>query len=184
MLNEHLASSKALSNHLLQILKKQDAQQAGTLPLALLVATLQSLSQDCLGLNNLTLACIVGHACSQVGEPVKYEAWVPAAAAMMYSMLDFSTASVCHAAVGEFRGKDESQKGRSAGVEGVQVRISLPALLAFHEYQLHYNCASWFIPYLIQVSCSACMRIQPAMHAVDVCCTKLWQVQLDMCVPC
>ena len=130
MLDEHLASSKALSNHLLQLLKKQDTQQAGTLPLASLVTTLHSLSHDCLGLNNVKLACVIGHACSSVGEPIKYEAWVPAAAAMMYSMLDLSTASVCHAAVEEFRGKDESQRVRSASIQAVQVCVS--SLLCLH----------------------------------------------------
>ena len=121
-LNEHLASAKALSQYLLEQLKKQNAQPAGSVPLTALVTALRSFSSDCLGLSTITLACIAGHACVSVSDSVKYEAWAPAAAAMMYSMLDPSTAATRQAAVHEFKRKDEAAKSRSAAVQAIQVR--------------------------------------------------------------
>ncbi|KAL3131499.1 hypothetical protein ABBQ38_007805 [Trebouxia sp. C0009 RCD-2024] len=118
--NEKLTSVQAFSKHLLQLMKEQDAQHSGTIPLAQLVTSLQALSQACIGLNNILLACVIGHACSSGSEDVQYDEWAPAAAAMLYSMLSPAMASVRLAAAEEFKGRGESEKTRSANLQAIQ----------------------------------------------------------------
>ena len=67
-LTEWLTSTKALSKHLLRVMKEEETQQstasaAGTVPLAKLITRLQWLSQASIGLNNVMLACVTAHAC-------------------------------------------------------------------------------------------------------------------------
>ena len=104
-------------------MKEEDTQQSGTVPLEKLVARLQSLSQASIGLNNVMLACVIAHACSTADDCVKYGVWAPAAAAMLYSMLDPATASVRLAAVEEFKGRGEAERNRSAHVQALQVSV-------------------------------------------------------------
>ena len=129
LLNEHLASSKALSQHLVQLLQQQDSQHTGTILLARLVHTLQTLSQDCLGLTNICLACIIGCTASDATDSVLYKQWAAPAAAMMYSMLDPKIASTRHAALTEFRGRDESERNRSVDVQSIKVCLQCPFAL-------------------------------------------------------
>ena len=102
-------------------MKGEDSQQLGSLHLRKLLTKLEWLSQSHTGLNNIMLACVTGHACLSASDSVKYEAWVPAAAAMLYSMLDPATASVRLAAVEEFRGRGEAERNRSADLQTIQV---------------------------------------------------------------
>ena len=135
-INEKLTSVKAFSKHMLQLVKEQDSQHSGTIPLAKLVTSLQSLSQAWLGLNNIMLACVIGHGCSNASEDVKYDVWAPAAAAMLYSMLDPATASVRLAAAEEFKGRGESEKTRSASLQALQASCSHPAAQMATVYRL------------------------------------------------
>ncbi|DBA84597.1 TPA: radial spoke protein [Trebouxia sp. C0005] len=120
LLNENLASSKALSQHLVQMLQQQDSQRMGSISLARLVQTLRTLSQDCLGLTIICLACIIGCTASDTTDSVPYKQWAGPAAAMMYSMLDPKIASARHAALTEFRGRDESERNRSVNVQSTK----------------------------------------------------------------
>ncbi|KAL0022575.1 hypothetical protein WJX77_005450 [Trebouxia sp. C0004] len=113
LLNENLTSSKALSQHLVQLLQQQDSQHTGSVSLACLIQTLQTLSQDCLGLTNICLACIIGCTALDATASVLYKQWAAPAAAMMYSILDPRVASTRHAALTEFRGRDQSERSRS-----------------------------------------------------------------------
>lgn len=127
-LTEWLTSTKALSKHLLRVMKEEETQQstasaAGTVPLAKLITRLQWLSQASIGLNNVMLACVTAHACSSADDSVKYEVWAPAAAAILYSMLDPATASVRLAAVEEFKGREEAERNRSANLQTLQVGL-------------------------------------------------------------
>lgn len=119
-INEKLTSVRAVSNHLLQLMKEQDPLHSGSLPLELVVSSLQMLSQTDIGLNNILLACVIGHACSSASEDVKYDVWAPAAAAMLYSMLEPAKASVRLAAAEEFKDRGESEKKRSANLQALQ----------------------------------------------------------------
>ena len=122
-LNKWLTSSKALSKHLLQMMKEEDTQASGTVSLAKLITRLQWLSQASIGLNNIMLACIIAHACPCDDSYVKYGVWAPAAAALLYSMLDSATASVRLAAVQEFKGRGEAERNRSANLQTLQVGL-------------------------------------------------------------
>ena len=122
-LNEWLTSSKALSRHLLQVMKEEDAQQSGTVSLAKLITRLQWLSQASIGLNNVMLACVIAHACSSADDCVKYGVWAPGAAAMLYSMLDPATGSVRLAAVQELKGRGEADRNRSTNQQTLQVGL-------------------------------------------------------------
>jgi len=104
-----------------QLLQKQDSQRTGSISLSCLVQTLQTVSQDCLGLTNICLACIIGCTASDATDSVLYKQWAAPAAAMMYSMLDPKMASTRHAALTEFRGRDESERNRSVDVQSVKV---------------------------------------------------------------
>ena len=121
LLNESLASSKALSQHLAHLLQQPDSQHAGSASLSHLVQTLQALSRDCLGLTDICLACIVGYTAPEAADSVVIQPWNSAAAAMMFSLLDPTTASTRHAALTEFRERDESERSRSANVQSVKV---------------------------------------------------------------
>ena len=129
LLNENLASSKALSQHLVQLLQQQDSQHTGSISLSSLVQTLQTLSQDCLGLNNICIACIIGCTASDATDSVPYKQWAAPAAAMMYSMLDPKMASTRHAALTEFRGRDKSERNRSGDVKSIKVCLQCPFAL-------------------------------------------------------
>lgn len=118
-------------------MKEQDAQHSGTIPLAQLVTSLQALSQACIGLNNILLACVIGHACSSGSEDVQYDEWAPAAAAMLYSMLSPAMASVRLAAAEEFKGRGESEKTRSANLQAIQVSLLHTAALMAAIWALH-----------------------------------------------
>lgn len=122
-LDEWLTSSKALSKHLLRMMKEEDSQASGTVPLAKLVTRLQWLSQASIGLNNVMLACVIAHACPSFDDSVKYGVWASAAAAMLYSMLDPATASVRLAAVQEFKGRGDAEKNRSTHLQTLQVGL-------------------------------------------------------------
>lgn len=122
-MNEWLASSKALSRQLLQVMKEEDTQQSGTVPLAKLITRLQWLSQASIGLNEVMLACVIGHACSSADDYVKYGLWAPAAAAMLYSMLDPATASVRLAAAQELKGRGKANSNRSTNLQTLQVGL-------------------------------------------------------------
>lgn len=145
-LTEWLTSSKALSKHLLHVMKEEATQQptasaAGTISLAKLITRMQWLSQASIGLNNVMLACVTAHACSSADDSVKCEVWAPAAAAILYSMLDPATASVRLAAVEEFKGRGEAERNRSANLETLQVSL----LVTWKPKQLQYTrqAASW-----------------------------------------
>ncbi len=129
LLNEKLASSKTLSQHLVQLLQQQDSQHTGSISLSGLVQTLQALSQDCLGLTNICLACVIGCTASDATDSVLYKQWAAPAAAMMYSMLDPKIASTRHAALTEFRGRDESERNRSVDVQSIKVCMHRPVAL-------------------------------------------------------
>lgn len=138
LLNEHLVSSKALSQHLVHLLQQQDSQDTGSIPLPQLVHTLHTLSQDSLGLGFTGLACIIGHAAADAAETVAYERWVPAAAEMMYSMLEPGTASIRHAAMKEFKAHDESERSRSASIESVKVNSGVMFALCMDRIVAKY----------------------------------------------
>ncbi|DBA98801.1 TPA: radial spoke protein [Trebouxia sp. C0004] len=129
LLNENLTSSKALSQHLVQLLQQQDSQHTGSVSLACLIQTLQTLSQDCLGLTNICLACIIGCTALDATASVLYKQWAAPAAAMMYSILDPRVASTRHAALTEFRGRDQSERSRSVDFPSTKESVALQCIV-------------------------------------------------------
>lgn len=114
----------------------------GSLPLELVVSSLQMLSQTDIGLNNILLACVIGHACSSASEDVKYDVWAPAAAAMLYSMLEPAKASVRLAAAEEFKDRGESEKKRSANLQALQAGPSAHSMLLPCGCLIYRDCNS------------------------------------------
>jgi len=124
-----------------QLLQQQDSQRTGSISLSRLIQTLQTLSQDCLGLTNICLACIIGCTASDATDSVLYKQWAGPAAAMMYSILDPRIASTRHAALTEFRGRDESDRNRSVNVQSIKVCLQRPFAFKCHT-NLAYLLAS------------------------------------------
>lgn len=192
-INEQLTSVQAISKHLLQLMEEQDAQHSGTIPLAQLVTSLQALSQACIGLNNITLACVIGHACSSGSEDVKYDVWAPAAAAMLYSMLNPAAASVRLAAAEEFKGRGESEKKRSANLQALQASLLHTAALMASTYGLctyleHNNLAILLHTHPMclvnpqSINSMAWRALQQCLLVLFVCCSccvAAWQNKLS-----
>lgn len=140
----------------------------GSISLARLVQTLRTLSQDCLGLTIICLACIIGCTASDTTDSVPYKQWAGPAAAMMYSMLDPKIASARHAALTEFRGRDESERNRSVNVQSTKVCSASLLFQTPHKSGLLVSFSSTSLQYQLGVQKVFCLPLLPCFKPKQV----------------